>query len=388
MYPLTMGLVIETKALWEEVQSSIQDLPVRVVLEQQEIGTWPDFLDKLQRMRPDVLLLEMARIRDNFPEVVRKIKSAPGSPQIVAVDTTADPETILTAVRAGANEFLYPPLTLNLQDALERLSGGRGKQRGDPHHPSKTLAFLSAKGGCGATTIACHIAVELQRQTKQEILLADLDLHAGMVGFLMKAKSPYSVIDAVKNIQRLDLSFWKALVSNGIPGLKVMAAPATLSYEEQPTYEQIRHVLRFVRTEYDWTVLDLGRSLSPLTRGVLDDVDHVFLVTTLEVPALHGVKGITQKLIEGGFDQTRLHLILNRMPKNPEIRPEELEKMLNIPIYATLPNDYPGLYQSYAEGTLLPANSRLAKYFAQLASKIAGIPEEKEKEKRKYSFFG
>lgn len=57
MYPLTIGLVIETKALWEEVQSSIQDLPVRVVLEQQEIGPWPAFLDKLQRMRPDVLLL-------------------------------------------------------------------------------------------------------------------------------------------------------------------------------------------------------------------------------------------------------------------------------------------------------------------------------------------
>lgn len=387
MYPLTIGLVIESKKLWEDVQAAIQDLPVRVVVEQQEIGPWPEFLDKIQRVRPDVLLLEMARVRDTFPEVVRNIKSTPAPPQIVAVDSSADPETILAAIRAGANEFLYPPLSTSLRDAFERLSGGRGKQRGDSQHPSKTIAFLSAKGGCGATTIACHIAVELQRQTKLEVLLADLDLHAGMVGFLMKAKSPYSVLDAVKNIQRLDLSFWKALVSNGIPGLKVMAAPSTFSYEEPPSCEQIRHVLRFVRTEYDWTVLDLGRSLSPLTRGALDDVDQAFLVTTLEVPALHQVKGITQKLVESGFDQNKLHLILNRMPKNPEISPDELEKMLGLTLYATLPNDYPGLYQSYAEGTLLPANSRLARHFVQLAAKIAGTPEEKEV-KRKFPFFG
>ncbi|MDQ2898868.1 MAG: hypothetical protein M3Y07_03595, partial [Acidobacteriota bacterium] len=82
-----------------------------------------------------------------------------------------------------------------------------------------------------------------------------------------------------------------------------------------------------------------------------------------------------------------LHLILNRMPKNPEISPDELEKMLGLTLYATLPNDYPGLYQSYAEGTLLPANSRLARHFVQLAAKIAGTPEEKEV-KRKFPFFG
>ena len=66
------------------------------------------------------------------------------------------------------------------------------------------------------------------------MLLADLDLDAGMVAFLLKTKSPYSILDAVNNIHRLDASYWKALVSNGIPNVEIIAAPATLASKQQP----------------------------------------------------------------------------------------------------------------------------------------------------------
>ena len=60
------------------------------------------------------------------------------------------------------------------------------------------------------------------------MLLADLDVSAGMVAFLMKSVSPYSVADALNNVDRLDSSYWKALVSNGIPGLEVISAPTAV----------------------------------------------------------------------------------------------------------------------------------------------------------------
>ena len=61
--------------------------------------------------------------------------------------------------------------------------------------------------------------MELGRAGGRKVLLADFDMDAGMVGFLMKVKSPYSILDAINNLHRLDASYWKALVSNGIPGL-------------------------------------------------------------------------------------------------------------------------------------------------------------------------
>ena len=59
---------------------------------------------------------------------------------------------------------------------------------------------------------------------------------------------------------------------------------------------------------------------------------------------------------------------------------------MSLPVFATLPNDYPSLYESYSEGSLLPPNSRLGKELSRMAIKIAGIQEEKNS-KRKFSIF-
>ena len=62
MYPLTLGLVIGTKQLWDELQECIRELPVRVLLEQTSFGPWPEFTDKLEQTRPDLLVVDLAQV--------------------------------------------------------------------------------------------------------------------------------------------------------------------------------------------------------------------------------------------------------------------------------------------------------------------------------------
>ena len=68
-----------------------------------------------------------------------------------------------------------------------------------------------------------------------------------------------------------------------------------------------------------------------------------------------------------------MRLVLNRVPQRLDITPDELEKMMSLPVFATLPNDYPSLYEAYSGGSLLPSNSRLGKELNRMAVKIAGI---------------
>ena len=79
------------------------------------------------------------------------------------------------------NEYLFPPLQETLRKALEKRSPERGRRRERVQGRRQGMGFVSAKGGCGATTLVCHVAVELGRQN-QKVLLADLDLDAGMIG--------------------------------------------------------------------------------------------------------------------------------------------------------------------------------------------------------------
>ncbi|SPF43741.1 Response regulator receiver protein [Candidatus Sulfopaludibacter sp. SbA4] len=386
MYPLTIGLAIENRDLWEQAQSCLADLPFRIIVEHQDIGDLSNFLDRLERMRPDVVLIDISGWKEPLEGLVTSIRGAIGDPMIIALNTSAEAQTILSSLRAGVNEYLFPPLQESLKKALEKRSAERSRRRDGAKGAGKSFAFLSAKGGCGATTIVCHVAQELGRQN-QKVLLTDLDLDAGMVGFITKTKAVYSILDAVNNLHRLDISYWKALVSNGIPGVEIVAAPLALASKQQPKDDQVRHVLAFARPHYDWTLVDLGRGLSRLAMAALEEIDEVCLVTTLEVPALHQSKQIVQTLLDSGYGKARIRLVLNRAPKRLDITPGELEKMLGIPIFAMVPNDYPELYETYAEGRMLNHGSDLGKQIAKLAVKLAGLEDEKAG-KKKFGLFG
>jgi len=387
MYPLTIGLAVENRDLMEQAQACLAGLPFRITVEHRDVGDLSGFLDRLERIRPDVVLVDIGNCKEPLGGLVSAIRAAAGDPMIVALNTVAEADAILASLRAGIDEYVYPPLGEPLRKALERRSAERGRRRdGGAKGAGKAFAFFSAKGGCGATTLVCHVAAELGRQN-HKVLLADLDLDAGMVGFITKTKSMYSILDAFNNLHRLDIHYWKALVSNGIPGVEIVTSPQALASKQKPSDEQVRQVIAFAKPHYDWTLVDLGRSLSRMAMAALEEIDEACLVTTLEVPALHQAKQIIQTLLDSGFGKDRIRLILNRSPKRLDITPGDLEKMLAVPIFCMVANDYTELNEAYSEGRMLERGSNLGKHVARLASKLANLQEEKGPKKR-FGLFG
>jgi pilus assembly protein CpaE len=361
----------------DALRESVQQVPF-----EQHDSDWTSLLEHLGKLKPEALLLDLSTVPTDLAVAMRQIKIHAPRSKVIALHAVEDPKMILAAMRAGVNEFLHPPLEDTLPAALEHILSSVESEPGSSSR-GRVIGFLSAKGGCGATTLACHVAWELQNQTRKRVLLADLDLTSGLVGFLMKTPSSYSILDAVKNLARLDESLWKALIVENRPNLSVIPAPASYSRWDHPDENQLKQVLQFMRTQHDWIVLDLGRSLNSMATAVLDELDQLFLVSTLEVVALHGLKSI----VHGLFDQgEKLQLILNRTPKLMDISTQELEKILGRSLYSALPNDYMGLYQSYSSGNLLNSNTRLAQHFGLLASKIAGVPPTKSK--KRFALFG
>ncbi len=377
MVPLTIGLAIESKPLSDEVQQCLEGLPVRVITQQHDTAA---LLEEIKPLHPDVILIDISHFNLPLEPLLRQIKADSAGSMIIVLHTSAEPEKILAAMRAGAHEYLFPPLQTNLRAALERKSEEHAASRDGIRGKGKTIAFVSAKGGCGATTVACHVAVELGRRSAQRVLLADLDLNSGTISFVMRSKSPYTVLDAIHNLHRLDPSYWKALVSNGYPGLEVISAPPPAGFAgPPPDPEQLRHVLSFARSNYEWTVVDLGRSLSPLAMTAFEEIDEVYLISTMDMPALHAAAQIARALVASNYGRNRVRLVLNRTPSDPDTTLQDLEKALAHPVFAMLPDDYTALCDSYCEGRLLGSSSQLARHLAKLAHKIAGLPEEKSK---------
>ena len=200
----------------------------------------------------------------------------------------------------------------------------------------------------------------------------------------MKTPSSYSILDAVKNLSRLDESLWKALIVENRPNLSVIPAPASYSRWDHPDENQFK-TSAAVYAYRSTTGLSLisDAALTLLLPQSWKRSTNCSSSPPWKWSPLHGLKTI----VHGLFDQgEKLQLVLNRTPKLMDISTQELEKILGRSLYAALPNDYMGLYQSYSSGNLLNSNTRLAQHFGLLASKIAGLPPAKAK--KKFALFG
>ncbi len=387
MYSISLAIAISTSELWEEVTSCLQSLPVRVIFEQAGVDDPATFLEKIEQLTPDVVLLDVRNCMDTLPELIRQIRACPSHPDVIAVSTVSTPQEILGAIRAGAREYIYPPCNPSLPQALEKLAAEREKKGETVRQGGRNIGVVSAKGGLGATTLACHAATEIQRRTGKETLVIDLDLSAGLVRSFIKTSSRYSILDACSNVHRLDKSFWRALVTNGHTGLEVLGAPIESEVQEAPPASQLRHVLRFVRSQYQWTIADLGRGRSAMLSGALDELDDLLVVTTMEVPALLQVKQLLQYLKERRFSPSRIKLVLNRVVRRPELSIPDLEKLLGIGVFAIIGNDYKTLYEASAESRLLMPDTQLCRQIGNMIAKLVGLEEVTSTKKFFSSFF-
>jgi len=376
MDPLIAGILMAEGKLRDELLVALRPLPVRVFFEQPGPVDWTDFLERLSRLRTDVLFVDPSRLSEPFEEIVARIRFVSPPPAIMAVRDSADAETILQTVRAGADDFLMPPLGAVVKQALARVSQMQHKPAPIDHAAGKLAGFISVKGGCGATTIACHVAVELQRAIQRDILLADMDWHSGLIGFLMKAQSPYSLLDAVASSLRLDASYWNALVAGYNDQLDVIPAPSGPATPEQADPQRFLKVMRFVRTRYEWVIADLGSQVHPLFSALLGDFDELFLVSTAECAALYQAKRMIQFLLNSGCRHERLRLILNRIRGRSPLG-AELREILSLSPYAELP-EFADLEYAYAGGKLADAGSRLGRQFTEIARRMAGLAVRKE----------
>ncbi len=388
---LTAGLVIKRAELLAEAELCCQELARHTIVEKHDCQSWPAFLEWLGRTRPQVLLIDVEHFQNAVEERVRQIKTVAPESMIIALHNEADPQLIIAGMRAGLDEYFYPPLVKSLRDVLERKIDQHTRNQFLTTSDRKTIAFLSAKGGCGATTVACHVAVELGKRMHQtgtyHVLLADLDVTGGNVRFLMRSKTPQSVLDAMEPNQGLDVNSWSQMVSNGHSGLEVISAPETPGVQRLPEQREIERVLNFARTRYQWTVLDLGRSLTPYILSTLESLNELYVIASPDVLALFQVKQILAELEENNYPADRVRLVLNRsMEYEDRVVSEEAQKTLGISAFFSLPNDYSGLTEAYASGSLLSTHSPLGRQISALASKISGI-EDRDVPSRQESWY-
>ena len=365
-------LVCPDRALAQQFTLSTADLKsLNVVADVKDYPT-PAALDqRVSQLRPDVALLDVGSDRTTAVALLSHLAAAHPRIPVVGLHGSGDPQIILQCLRCGAAEFLYAPFPqAEAEQALMRLV--RRKELEGRHAPArgKIVAFVPAKGGSGATTIACNLAHMLSQLHRYRVLLADFDVSTGTISFAFKLNHTYSLLDALQHSHQLDESLWGSLVS-GHGGFDILPAPEKPS---SPLIElhRIHECLEYARAVYDCVVIDSDSASEKLSAAALNEADRVFVVANPELPTLFLARKTLALLEEIGFRNDQIGVLLNRVNRREELTLSDMEKIFRFPISATFPSDAAAVRRSLTEGKPLAESSDLGIACRKFAQGLSG----------------
>jgi pilus assembly protein CpaE len=327
----------------------------------------------LRASAPELIFLSSESPSD-AADVASRIGAQGSGIPVVAISRNSDGPAMLQMLRAGAKDFLVAPFESQLIHALlrrvETMLAGR---EGPVFRQAPIFAFLPAKAGCGATTIAVNTSLALARMPKTKPLLIDLDLNSGLVQFMLSIKPQYSITDAADNAPEMDETLWSKIVSS-VDNLDVLPAgtPRT-GYRIESS--QIRRILEFARRNYDAVCVDLSGMMEKYSVDLLHEVTRVFLVCTPEVASMHLACAKLEALRQLELDE-RVGILVNRAEKGPRAIPVlEMEKIFRRKTVLALPNAYEETRQAGIAARPVKATSELGMSFARLARTMLPLAE-------------
>ena len=292
---------------------------------------------RTQGFMPDVVLVDIGA--DTTTAALRTIEllhqEMPDA-AVFAIGSMTQPQLIVSAMRAGAREYIErPTTTTDLLEAFVRLSSTRRKP-GRDHSRGKVFTIVNAKGGSGATTVAVNLALALQ-SIHHSTALVDL-APLGHCALHLNLKPSFTVSDAITNLHRLDSSLLDSFMARHDNGLQVLAG-STVPAAVEPSASDFARLFDMMVGVFHYIVVDASSRLDGATRLVSNLAEKVLLVAHADVASLWSAGRVAQYLGESG-SRDRFALVLNRYRKVAGFNEAETEAAIGAPVLWRIPNQY------------------------------------------------
>jgi pilus assembly protein CpaE len=339
------------------------------------VGATDPVIRRVQSANADVILVDIPA--DNSAMALRAVElihqELPDS-AVFAIGSMQQPQLIVSAMRAGAREFIErPTTTTDLLEAFVRLTTAQRKVKREGSR-GKVFTVVNAKGGVGATTVAVNLALALQ-SAHGNVALVDLAL-LGHAALHLNLKPLFTISDAIRNLHRLDSSLLESFMTRSSDGLQLLAGVNTPGVVEPSTAEFAR-LFDMLVNHYRYVVVDASSRLDGATRLVCNLSETVLLVGHTDVASLWSAARVLQFLGETG-GRERVRLVLNRFRKIPGFSEADAEAATGAKLLWKIPNQYFAVSAAIDRGTpLMEQNhTEIARSFTGLAQALTQNDEQ------------
>ena len=331
------------------------------------------------QVRPTILILDMSHPVEDTLHAASQFKLDHPDCGIFLATEVFDPDTLLRALRAGAQEVLRRPLDRGaLREAVERVARQAAKKSGVGGKSRSVITVFCNKGGSGVSTAATNLAISLRRLTTREVALADFDYQSGDAAFML-GLTPTKSLGDVLNAPRIDSASVHDALMKHTSGLHVLSQPEQLDRVDGVTPAQIANVLDILHSTFDVVVVDAPHVFNEITLEVFDRSSTILLMAEPSIPSVRAARRsleIFQKL-NYLVSADRVRLVVNRRGEQSAISLAQIEETLGMPVFGSISNDYASVSMAINVGKPLcgdHTDSRAGRDINALARKL--VPSE------------
>ncbi|MES2297141.1 MAG: AAA family ATPase [Pseudomonadota bacterium] len=341
-------MISRDEALLAEVaaQGAARIPPMRLVA---RIATLREASERVASAAPQLVILDASGIDTLEAELIERLTRYYPDASFILLARDQQQDMLIRAMRAGVREVLPLPLMHQaFHEAMDRIEVKAGAAHA---RDGKVLAFISCKGGSGATFVSTNFGYALATLAAKKTLLIDLHGQFGDACLYVSDQKPSMTLsDLCAQITRMDGAFLDSCLVHVTSGFGVLAAADDPNHKVAMKPEHMDSILRLARQHYDFILLDVGRQIDAVSLRALDSADVVYPVLQLALPDIRDGRRLLDIFRSLGYANERIRLLVNRYEKGGKLRLHDLELALGAEVAHTLPNDYMAATDSVNQG--------------------------------------
>lgn len=295
----------------------------------------------IAELQKSLLLIEIEEDEDFSIDFIKRVAEKNPNCRILAFTQYYNTELVIKAMREGALEILRFPIikekfTNALEDIKAEILGEKNKK-----DKCKVISVFSNKGGVGKTSIAMNLALELAKNTRENVVLVDLNFQLGDVTTFWDLKPSFNISYMLKNIDGIKKDFLlNTLEKYKDTSLYILADPPYFKQADYVSEKNIEKLLEVLKTSFSYIVIDTTSGFGGKTMKALALSDLVLLLATMNLPALRNCQRCLELFESEGFDNNKIKILVNRYMESEDIKVEDVEKLLKKKVFWKIPNNY------------------------------------------------
>lgn len=324
-------------------------------------GRRPQFTPAVKNASCIVALVDCDRDPGLALETMERLQqSFPGKVSLLALSSSRNADFLLSAMRAGCNDFLDKPADVGqMASILMRFQSNLVAEAQANRDVGRVLSFFGVKGGVGTTTLAVHLAHHLVRKHRKKVLLIDHRHELGHVALYLGLKeSIYHFDELVRNVDKLDSDLIEGFVVRHTSGMDVLPSSDTCAALEEGSGGAIERVMDCLKRCYDFVLVDSATQYTLSVPALMAASDEVSLVTTPDVASLRDLARHIEHLSLLPDFASKLRVIVNRSTSDNAVTAAQIEAAVRFPVSVTVPNNYMELYHAINSGEPISVQHR------------------------------